>query len=127
MRQQQRIRKRQPKQLLHQLYAEYRYRAKKKRYPFLLTKEEFVTLSQQRCTYCGVKPRPVRNNGRVIWNRQQLFKFNGVDRVNNTRGYVKGNCVPCCFRCNMAKGILTLTQFKGWLRRAYRYSIERKR
>ena len=27
----------------------------------------------------------------------------GVDRFDNTKGYIHGNCVPCCQTCNRSK------------------------
>lgn len=35
----------------------------------------------------------------------------GLDRMDNTIGYVPGNCVPCCWSCNMMKGTLTGPEF----------------
>lgn len=44
--------------------------------------------------------------------------YNGVDRKDNAKGYVTGNCLPCCWPCNYAKGSrYTYEQFKA-LRRA---------
>jgi hypothetical protein len=39
---------------------------------------------------------------------------NGIDRVDNTKGYSVDNCVPCCRRCNVAKADMTPDQFLGW-------------
>jgi hypothetical protein len=41
--------------------------------------------------------------------------FNGIDRVDNTKGYTLENCVPCCTRCNLAKHTMSLTAFKEWV------------
>lgn len=47
------------------------------------------------------------------------FISNGIDRIDNNRGYVKENCVPCCKTCNYAKRKMDLLTFKEWARRLY--------
>ena len=56
------------------------------------------------CTYCGHKPN---------WPESRV----GIDRVDNNKGYVYGNCVSCCFTCNSAKKQLSNEEFKEWVRR----------
>jgi len=29
--------------------------------------------------------------------------YNGIDRIDNTKGYTPENCVPCCFEVNAMK------------------------
>lgn len=48
------------------------------------------------CRYCG---RPARTAPRGT---------NGIDRVDSSQGYVEGNVVPCCKRCNRMKNDLPL-------------------
>lgn len=36
---------------------------------------------------------------------------NGIDRVDNSLGYVADNCVPCCEACNRAKLQMSSTDF----------------
>ena len=54
-----------------------------------LTKEQFETITKQPCYYCGI----MQDKG-----------FNGVDRMDSTKGYEIDNCVSCCTDCNMMKG-----------------------
>lgn len=35
----------------------------------------------------------------------------GLDRINRQLGYIAGNCVPCCTRCNEIKGYLEAAGF----------------
>ena len=53
-----------------------------------LTFEEYVELIKQPCFYCG---DDLPTDG------------SGLDRKDNTKGYVKENLVPCCEQCNKAK------------------------
>lgn len=39
---------------------------------------------------------------------------NGLDRIDNTKGYIPGNVVACCFTCNIAKHEMTIDEFKQW-------------
>ena len=39
------------------------------------------------------------------------LKRNGIDRLDSTQGYVNGNCVTCCGRCNEAKMSEDLSEF----------------
>lgn len=68
-------------------YTMYRHAARSRNYEWHLTKEEFEKLWQQPCQYCG-DPIPTI----------------GIDRVDNTLGYFRGNVVPCCTTCNLMKG-----------------------
>jgi len=67
--------------------------------PFELEKEAFEKLVFSECYYCGAPPKPV----------------NGIDRVDNRLGYLSGNVVSCCRRCNRAKDDMTVEEFLGWV------------
>lgn len=66
---------------------------------FLLTREEFQTLIDQDCFYCGAKPVLRKVGDRL---KHDIYA-NGIDRVDNKVGYTLDNCVPCCKICNKAK------------------------
>jgi hypothetical protein len=70
------------------VYKMYAYKAEKRGLRFELTLDQFIEIVQRRCVFCGecVEPR-------------------GVDRRNNSRGYVFDNCQPCCGPCNALKGV----------------------
>lgn len=40
--------------------------------------------------------------------------YGGMDRVDNAGGYVWGNVLPACFRCNRAKWSAGLEDFLRW-------------
>lgn len=69
------------------IYNDYRRGAKKRKFNFDLTYEEFINLIKQPCYYCGEQPK----------------KYNGVDRIDSLQGYFLNNCVPCCEYCNIMK------------------------
>jgi len=75
-------------------YIIYRRNAKKRGLEFSLSLYEFTDIILKPCYYCGKK---------------QLY--NGVDRVDNSKGYIKSNCKPCCTICNKMKGTLGEKEF----------------
>lgn len=100
-------------------YRGYKLRAKKRNFTFALTFDEFYQLSQQNCSYCGIEPRQVYKQPSCT----NTLIYNGIDRVDNLRGYEPGNCVPCCGTCNKAKLDTSVTEFKEWINRVYIYQI----
>lgn len=75
----------------------YRHDAKRRSLSWELTADVFGDLIYSPCEYCGLEASMVR---RV---RGYTLMCNGVDRVDNLKGYSKENCVSCCFYCNKAK------------------------
>ena len=99
----------------NQLLSTYRGSARKRDYDFDLTKEEFLKLASGNCFYCGKEP------ARVVFNSIKTISFiyNGVDRLDNTKGYSRSNCVSCCMNCNKAKLDMTVEEFKNWVEKVY--------
>jgi len=62
----------------------------------------------------------VKGNGKKIF-KGGSYKYNGVDRFNNNKGYELDNCVPCCWKCNNAKNNMNISEFKEWIYRIYTY------
>lgn len=89
------------------LYRKYSYKARKRKLDFSLTRQQFRTLITKDCFYCNKQPSNILS--RDTYNGD--FIYNGIDRVNNTKGYTLENCVTCCFECNRAKGTLSYNQF----------------
>lgn len=85
----------------------HRYRAKAKKHgrEFSLSVEEFIALTSGECHYCGVPPAATETS------HARTYPYNGLDRVDNGRGYELGNIVPCCKRCNVAKNDMPLEEF----------------
>lgn len=91
--------------------------AKKVGVSWKLTKEQVRSLVTQRCYYCGIEPKKRTCFGSNHYNG--TFFANGLDRQNNSLGYIIDNVVPCCKTCNMAKRAMTVEQFKLWVIRVY--------
>jgi len=53
-----------------------------------------------------------------------LIKRHGIDRVDNTQGYIDGNVVTCCKHCNKAKSNLHVSEFLNLVEKIYNHSIK---
>ena len=94
------------------LWLEISDQADKRGYIWDLSPEEFTLLLCRPCYYCGRSP--------IKRFRRTKAKSFGIDRVDNSRGYVKENCVPACWSCNSHKGGSTLTAWAVRLERIVR-------
>lgn len=50
------------------------------------------------------------------------FLYNGIDRLDNRRGYTVKNSVPCCTLCNYKKGNQSADEFLTWVRKVATHS-----
>jgi len=79
--------------------------------------DEFATeLMLQNCFYCGAVPQ----------NKSRDFIYNGLDRIDNSKGYTPENVVPCCIHCNRAKRTRSVDEFLEWVKEVFRHSILEK-
>jgi len=75
-----------------------------KDHPFVITQEEFVEWyknTPRECVYCGIKESELYLWKEIVGGR---FKRLTVDCADNDKGYVKGNLVLACDKCNVMKG-----------------------
>ena len=95
------------------MFGDYRRSAKKRNLPFELSKQEFRILTKQFCWYCGLEPTNMfRDHG-----CRNFYLSNGVDRVDNSKGYTWENCITACKTCNRMKSDLSGEQFIAKVRR----------
>ncbi len=84
---------------------------------FELTIQEFQSLIEGNCRYCGVGPSNV-------WKWKTFaYVYNGIDRLNSSIGYRADNVVTCCKTCNMAKSQMFEDEFLEWICRVHRHSV----
>lgn len=69
--------------------------------------EEFTRLASNKCYYCGSGPSNLLHEPRFNGD----FTYNGLDRMDNLRGYTLDNVVPCCWVCNRMKSKMSLKEF----------------
>lgn len=70
-------------------YTDYKKRAKKKELSFEFTEEAFTIKCKMSCYLCGKKTDDTHKNG--------------LDRLDNTKGYTEENTKCCCWNCNFMK------------------------
>lgn len=91
----------------NRVFHSYKNSARIRDLKFLLTKEQIKNLVTQDCFYCGVGPHAVMDDKRCNGG----FVYNGIDRINNKKGYEITNCVTCCGTCNEWKRARTQQEF----------------
>lgn len=117
------------KSLLHSIKT----RAKKKKIEFNIILDDFIFLSKQPCYYCGLlnsnfatdlavkKWQEVKNKE----NTYIIIKYNGLDRVDSSKGYTMDNVVPCCKYCNIAKNSMTQEEYVKFINRVYTFLVKK--
>lgn len=95
------------------LFSTYKQKAKERGIFFDLSFELFLKITSMNCYLCGRPPaqkilNTKRSNG--------YYVYNGVDRVENDKGYTPKNVLPCCKKCNSMKGTYSLVEFKKLIR-----------
>ena len=85
-------------------YHQYKKRAKKSNIEFNLTENDCIPFYKTKCRYCG-----------------NDIKGLGIDRVDNKKGYVLENIVPCCSKCNFMKHTLNEIDFISHIKKILNY------
>lgn len=76
---------------------EYKRKADGRKIDWYLSDEYAKQMFKESCHYCGIEATKNQRNG--------------IDRMDNSLGYIPSNCVPCCTRCNFAKCKLGYDEF----------------
>ncbi len=103
------------------IYNGYKYKSIKRGYDFNITFEDFLDLTQHNCVYCNTPPSNLASRK----DTKIDYIYNGIDRLDNTKGYVLDNCVPCCKHCNIAKNSMTESEFLSWIEQVYNHRIKK--
>ena len=74
----------------------YKNRAKEKEYEWSISDEYALQLFSESCFYC---------------DEFNVYNINGIDRVDNKKGYIENNAVSCCTICNMIKCEMSIDDF----------------
>lgn len=90
----------------HVVWNQYVKGSKKRGIDFKLNKDNFNSLIIQKCFYCDY---------------QKEGEINGIDRIDNNKGYIEENIVPCCQVCNLAKGSQHPQEFIDKITSIYKY------
>lgn len=83
--------------------------------------ELFQQEIEKPCFYCGIEKSSYKKDR----STGEVFYYHGLDRIDSSKGYEVNNVVPCCKRCNIAKGELTQEEFREFIRRLHSFSEKR--
>jgi len=102
-----------------------------------LNYDQIVQLLKGNCFYCDDAPSNLynarlsnrvnkKNKVQYAVNNSDEYSifYNGIDRVDNNKGYIQGNVVSCCMQCNTAKLNNNLEDFKNWIKKIYNKLIK---
>lgn len=90
---------------------------------FALSFSQYAAIITKPCTYCGEPTSKAIKRQHYGQQESETFYCNGVDRIDSSKGYVLGNCAPCCTACNVAKNAHTLENFTSWVKQVYTHLI----
>ena len=100
------------------LFHTYQKGAENRGFSWELTREQFEKFLNGDCYYCGLPPTAEYKSHR---QSNGSYKYNGLDRVDNSKGYTLDNVVSCCGTCNRAKNSTPVTDFLNWVKRLARH------
>ena len=78
------------------VYRSYKNGAKRRSLEFAISKRYIKHLTKQNCYYCNSKPSMIKSK----FDLNGDYIYNGIDRVDNSKGYIEDNVVSCCKICN---------------------------
>ena len=118
---------------LQSLFTSYKKRATENGREFSLSLEEFGELTKRNCSYCDSPPSSVRTLNK--WKGRQVeaavraqqhsaYTYNGLDRLDSSKGYTPSNSVPCCTRCNRAKNDMSIVEFRQHIIKMYTFMFQ---
>lgn len=99
----------------------YKQSAKRHKRDFFLSRDEFVAIITSDCYYCGLRPNTEKKAPNTF---DKSFLYNGIDRVDNLKGYTLENCVPCCTKCNFFKRDIHQEEFLEMIKNIYLWRIQ---
>ncbi len=96
----------------------YSSRVPGKQINFALSQQEVEHLLKSNCAYCDSEPARVYK----AYKEAYPIVHNGIDRIDSGLGYTMGNCSPCCWCCNHAKGDMSVVDFYRWIERVVAFN-----
>lgn len=73
--------------------------------------------STKNSNYCNITPSQVSFNKSKVYS----YTYNGIDRVDSSKGYEFDNIVTCCGDCNLMKRDMSYDDFLNKIKRISNY------
>ena len=86
-----------------------------------LTLEEWTNIVQKNCFICGAEP--TMKEGKVHKRIGTQVPINGVDRIDNSQGYIMSNVRSCCSKCNYMKHQLSDNEFRAHIKKIWSHNF----
>jgi len=109
------------KSIKKQIFDNYKRSAKKRELEFELTQDRVEFLIQQPCYFCGELPINGNSRFQILKEGSEIFKYNGIDRLDNIIGYTEENSITACWFCNRAKFVSSEKQYYENIERTYNH------
>jgi hypothetical protein len=93
--------------LKSRVYTQCKSQAKRRGIEFDVPKEHLLHYAMKKCYYCQAEP----NNTMKLPHVDGELKYNGIDRFDSSKGYVVGNILAACWRCNSMKSDMPFDEF----------------
>ena len=97
--------------IFNKKYNQYKQSAKARDFEWDIDIKHFTHTITKKCHYCKTEPLIKHKHKNVT-----VF-INGLDRIDNTKGYFEENIVPCCKVCNRAKHTETYEYFINYIKK----------
>ena len=91
-------------------YKQYKISATVRGFDFSLSESTFYDITKNHCYMCGKK--------------NSVTHINGIDRYDNSLGYIETNCKSCCNTCNMMKNKYSFNDIISKFNKIILYSIK---
>lgn len=109
---------------VHFLIKEYRRGAAERKIEWNLSDAEVEVITSRNCYYCTKPP----SKALTPPDRKVLvtFYFNGIDRLDSSKGYESDNVVTCCTMCNYSKRNYSHDDFIAMARAVAKNHLEKE-
>jgi len=104
---------------LNKIFCSQRNDAKSRKLSWNISLDEWIKLTQQNCHICGVEPK--LRYGKIHDTIGEKTPINGLDRVENQKGYTLDNVKSCCTDCNYMKHKMTEEYFYKHIEKIWRF------
>ena len=94
-------------------------------YEFAISRRYLKFLHKKNCFYCGNPPSTETKPSAARYNGEYLY--NGIDRIDNRKGYIEENVISCCSKCNFAKGTMDGAEFIELANKIAKHQAEKAR
>lgn len=72
-------------------------------------------MAENPCAFCGIEPYSREDHERY----NGAWEWTGIDRIDNSKGYLQGNIQACCGLCNRLKSDMGEKEFLSHIAKVF--------